>query len=107
VPVLAIIGLYVGVYMVIAPSFTASGAPAASTYGLDQNPCATVSDCTPSSGVFSAIADVFTTIGHVLTLLFNALIFNVPGAPIWVQVPVAVCIISSLSWSIVTLIRGN
>jgi len=98
--VLGIIATYVAFYMVLAPAFNKD---APDQYGLDQAP--TIDP--PSDGLFSSIGNVFSAIGSAFGLVFGAITFNVSGAPPWVQYPVAVVIIGSLVWSVVTLIRGN
>lgn len=94
-----IIGIYVALYAVIVGSTAAD----ANTYGLDTQP----SISAPDGGLFDSIGNVFSTIGGVFSLILGALIFNVPDAPFWIQIPIAIAIIGSLTWSLVTLVRGN
>jgi len=96
VPVLIIIGLYVAFYALITGT-------AADSMGLDQDPGVSTS----GFGGVDIIGDIIDAIISVVLLIFNALTFNVDGAPFWVQIPVAIAIIGSLTWSAATLIRGN
>lgn len=99
VVVLCIIALYTVVYIAIDPNNAMPGG----TEDLDegQDPGDAPDDA------LSVIVDVVQKVWGVIVLLFNAMVFNVPGAPVYIQGPVAIMIIGSLSWSIATLIRGN
>lgn len=99
VAVLVIIAIYVGFYAVVSSEAEED----VETYGLHQAPEAP----DPDKGVFSAIADVLGTVGSVIGFIYGAITFNVDGAPFWLRIPIAVAVISSLTWSISTLIRGN
>lgn len=99
VPILMIIGLYVAMYAVIIGTAEAD----VNTYGLDAQP----SIAAPEGGLFDSITNVFETIGGVFSMLLGALTFNVPDAPFFIRIPVAIAIIGSLAWSLVTLVRGN
>lgn len=61
----------------------------------------------PEGGVFDSIGNVFDTIGGVFGMILGALTFNVPDVPFWLRIPIAIAIIGSLTWSLVTLVRGN
>jgi len=100
-PVLAIIILYTALYSVIAPAF-AQDAP--NKYGLDSNHLGT---STPSGGLWDAITGLLGAVWGFVTTIFDALTFNVPGVPPYIQYPIAALLVTSLSWSIVSLIRGK
>lgn len=99
-PVLIIIGIYTAVFGLVDGALSKADV---NTYGLDVAPNITP----PTGGLFSDIGNVFATIGNVFGMVVGAMIFNVPGAPWWVQYPIAVSIIGSLTWSLVTLVRGD
>jgi len=95
-PILATIGIYVVLFALITSSEVDS-------MGLDGDNGIN----TGGFGGLDILGDIIEAIIGVVLLIFNALTFNVDGAPFWVQVPVAIIIIGSLSWSAATLIRGN
>jgi hypothetical protein len=96
VPILALIGIYVVMFALITGT-------EADAMGLDEDPAVD----TGGFGGVNILGDIINAIISVVVLIFNALTFNVEGAPFWVQTPVAIIIIGSLSWSAATLIRGN
>lgn len=61
----------------------------------------------PGGVLLDALLAVVQTIWGTVVLLFNAITFNVAGAPWFIRVPVGVAMGGSLFWSISTLIRGN
>ena len=102
VPILAIIGIYVAFYAVFLGA-TPSGPdnPDLSETTADEEIAGT------SFGGLDIIGDILDAIFGFVTFIFSALTFNVEDAPAYVRVPVAIIILSSLIWSVVTLIRGT
>lgn len=62
--------------------------------------------CAISNG-FKAIANVFLILASVIRFLFNALTFNVPGAPVAVRVLFGAAFTAGIGWPIANLIRGS
>lgn len=96
VAILCILAIY-GVFFFLIQDAEATG-----TEDLD-----TASDVDQPGGVLDIIKEVIDAVWGFVEKLLGALTFNVDGAPIWVRTPVATMIIGSLSWSIVSLIRGT
>ena len=96
VPVLAIIGIYLAFFAVLQGLGSV-------TSDLDDDPGVP----TTGFGGLDILGEIVDAIISVVVLIFNGLTFNVDGAPFWIQFPVAVVIIGSLTWSAATLIRGN
>lgn len=96
VPILATIGIYVVLFALITGT-------EADAMGLDED----AGIDTGGFGGLDILGDIINAIIGVVVLIFNALTFNVEGAPFWISIPVAIIIIGSLSWSAATLIRGN
>ncbi len=96
IPVLAIIAVYGIIY------FALTDLEAEGTENLD-----TAADIDQPGGILDIIKEVLDSVWGFVQKLVGALTFNVPGAPIYIRTPIAIMIISSLTWSIVTLIRGN
>lgn len=99
IPVLVIIGLYVACYALMVGTSEAD----TETYGLTTSPDIEA----PEGGLFDSIGNVFETIGGVFAMILGALVFNVPDVPFFIQIPIAIAIIGSLTWPLVTLVRGN
>lgn len=55
---------------------------------------------------FLFIVNVFLVIFSVVRFMFNAITFNVPGAPFYVRAMFATFFIGSLGWSIAGMFRG-
>lgn len=96
VAVLAVIAIYLAMFAVL------EGASSVDS-DLDQDPDV----ATSGFGGVDILGDIIEAIISVVVLIFNGLTFNVDGAPFYIQFPIAVIIIGSLTWSAVTLIRGN
>ena len=108
VAILVVIGIYVAIYGVIQGTSTDCGGNGGSANcGLATAPATPQPTSGGLFGWVDTLGQIITAVWNVVLLIVGALIFNVPGAPAYVQVPVAVGIIGSLSWSIATLIRGN
>jgi hypothetical protein len=56
---------------------------------------------------FGGVGELLTGLWTGITFFFQFLTFNVPGAPLWVRLPVSTLIIGSLTWSILSMIRGR
>jgi hypothetical protein len=98
--VLMTIGIYVATYGLVAADL---GATKPDTMGLDKPPeIKEVED-----NWWDVLASIINSVWGVVTMLVGALTFNVPGAPLWIRLPIAVTIVGSLTWSIATLVRGN
>jgi hypothetical protein len=97
--VLAVVALYSMVYIVIDPA----NAMPDGTDSLDDRG----DDPGDSPSGIEIVGAVLEKVWGVVVLLFGAMVFNVPDAPIYIQAPVAIIIIGSLAWSIATLIRGT
>lgn len=96
VPVLAILAIYGAIYIGLTE------VEAAGTENLDQP-----SDIHQPDGVLDILKEILDAIWGFITKLLGALTFNVDGAPAPIRGAVATIIIGALTWSIVTLIRGN
>lgn len=53
------------------------------------------------------IANLFILLGNVIAFFFNALTFNIPGAPTYVRLVVSVIAIGGVGWAIASLFRGT
>jgi hypothetical protein len=57
--------------------------------------------------VFKIIANVLIVFASVIRFFFNALTFNIPGAPLLARVLVGTFFIGGVGWSIANLLRGT
>jgi hypothetical protein len=99
VVILSIIALYSMVYIVIDPANAMPGG--AEDLGNAEDPGEA------PNGVLDIVVSILEKVWGVVLLLFGAMVFNVPEAPVYIQAPVAIIIIGSLAWSIATLVRGT
>lgn len=100
IPLICVLAIYVAVYMVIDPNNVMPDGT--SDLSEDQDDFGDA-----PGGVLDVLVDVIQKVWAVVQLLFGALVFNVPDAPIYVQAPIAMMINGTLLWAIATLVRGN
>lgn len=97
VSILVIIGIYVSFFALIET-------PGADEPTIDPDSSGVQNQ---SFGGLDILGDIIDAVVGVIQFIFDALTFNVRGAPAYIRAPVAIAINGSLIWSIITLIRGN
>jgi hypothetical protein len=102
IPLLVILGLYLAFYGLMAPDTNACGTTSGANCGLADAPAVNQPD-----GIIDIVLGVINAVWGVVTFLYNAISFNIPGAPAWARVPIAVGFIGTLTWAIAGLVRGN
>lgn len=68
--------------------------------GLDRIACVI-------GGVFEFIVNVVKIIFGTVAFVFNLITFNVPGAPLFVRIPIGGMITLAILWSVASLVRGS
>ncbi len=53
------------------------------------------------------LISLFKAAINAFGIFLGLMTFNVPGAPFWVRMPVAMVVVGSSVWSLVTLMRGG
>lgn len=60
-----------------------------------------------TANFFIFILNIFLVIGSVIAFFFNAVTFNVPGAPWYIRIFVSVIFVGGMGWAIASLVRGT
>lgn len=97
--ILTIIAIYTVFFAVITAAENDPDEP--DTFSFDSD------DCDIGLNNVCGLGDILGFVFDIIQFFFDALTFNVEGAPFYIRIPIAFAIVSSMVWAIINLIRGT